>query len=298
MGKKSIHLAAWRKEYLRLVDLRQLEDGTRSEKARCSEALCAGIGKKKLRKIRPLHIAKTIRAIWETGQQSRARRILVVARDMFAEAVGAGYLEKNPATFVKPLPYRIRRARLSMRHWRRTQAILAKETVAWRRLFAVLALITGQRRSDLAKMRFDDVWGDCLHVEQAKTGARIAIPLDLYLRPLRMTLRDVIEQCRQYAPPGETLLRKGNGAALTVYSLTKAFQSAFARAVKWDRSDRTVPCLAEIRSLAERLYSAQGVDTQTLLGHKHKATTAIYHDDRGLTKEEGRWRKLKVRRKT
>jgi integrase len=198
----------------------------------------------------------------------------------------------------KPLPYRILRARLSIRHWRRTQAILATETVAWRRLFAVLALITGQRRSDLAKMRFDDVWGGCLHVEQAKTGARIAIPLDLYLRPLRLMLGDVIEQCRAYAPSGETLLRKGNGAALTAYSLTKAFQGAFARAVKWESDDRTVPCLAEIRSLSERLYSAQGIDTQTLLGHKHKATTAIYHDDRGLSKEEGRWRKLKIRRRT
>nr|WP_241489112.1 hypothetical protein [Cronobacter sakazakii] len=38
--------------------------------------------------------------------------------------------------------------------------------------------------------------------------------------------------------------------------------------------------LHEQRSLAERLYEAQGVDTQKLLGHKSPNHAARYHDDR------------------
>jgi integrase len=297
MGKSKITVSAWRDEYLRLVALRHLDESTRAEKARCAQRLCADIGHKKLRKIRPVHIARTVRAVWDMGQQSRARRILVVARDLFSEAVSAGHIERNPAVPVKPLPCRVRRARLSLQHWRRTRKALAAEAVPWRRLLALLALATGQRRSDLVRMRFSDVWDKHLHIEQLKTGARIALPLELRLSALGVTLGEIVEQCRSYEPPGETLLRKSTGAALSVSSITKAFQRAFERAVTWQREGHAPPCLAEIRSLSERLYSAQGIDTQTLLGHKNKATTALYHDDRGLSRQEGRWRKLKIRRR-
>lgn len=37
----------------------------------------------------------------------------------------------------------------------------------------------------------------------------------------------------------------------------------------------------EQRSLAERLYEAQGIDTLKLLGHKSPNQAARYHDDRG-----------------
>jgi integrase len=296
MAKKGITLNDWRSEYMQVVKLRHLEPSTIAEKDNCAEYLCAAIGARRLRKVRPVHIASVMRDIWETGQQSKARRLLVVARDMFSEAIFAGHIDKNPATPVKPLPYHVRRARLSIRHWRRTQATLETEPTLWRRLLAMLALATGQRRSDLVKMRFSDVWNGYLHVEQVKTGARIAIPLDLKLRALKMSLGDVIERCRQYDPPGGTLLRKSTGKPLTGSMLSKAFTAAFKRAVRWSQPDHTMPSLAECRSLAERLYSAQGIDTQVLLGHKRAATTAIYHDDRGLSRKEGRWRHLSLRR--
>jgi integrase len=37
----------------------------------------------------------------------------------------------------------------------------------------------------------------------------------------------------------------------------------------------------EQRSLAERFYEAQGIDTQKLLGHRSPNQTARYHDVRG-----------------
>ncbi len=46
--------------------------------------------------------------------------------------------------------------------------------------------------------------------------------------------------------------------------------------------EHTQPGFHEIRSLAERLYREQGINTQALLGHKHLKTTNTYHDARGF----------------
>lgn len=45
-------------------------------------------------------------------------------------------------------------------------------------------------------MKFSDVWDDMLHIEQEKTGTRLAIPLSLRNEALNITLSDVISKCR------------------------------------------------------------------------------------------------------
>lgn len=44
---------------------------------------------------------------------------------------------------------------------------------------------------------------------------------------------------------------------------------------------KTPSTFHEQRSLAERLYEVQGVNTKELLGHKSQRQTDSYHDDRG-----------------
>ena len=51
----------------------------------------------------------------------------------------------------------------------------------------LLALMTGQRLSDICKMQFSDIRDGYLHVEQQKTGTRIAIPLALRCDKLNLT---------------------------------------------------------------------------------------------------------------
>ena len=48
-----------------------------------------------------------------------------------------------------------------------------------------------------------------------------------------------------------------------------------------DWKDKTPPTFHEIRSLAIRLYSEQGVNAQLLAGHSDPGTTAIYLNARG-----------------
>ncbi|MDK1071331.1 integrase, partial [Cronobacter sakazakii] len=70
--------------------------------------------------------------------------------------------------------------------------------------------------------------------------------------------------------------------------ITMNFSKARDKAcIEW--GDGTPATFHEQRSLAERLYEAQGIDTQKLLGHKSPKETARYHDDRG--KE---WQEIKL----
>lgn len=52
------------------------------------------------------------------------------------------------------------------------------------------------------------------------------------------------------------------------------------------------PSLHEMRSLSERLYRAQGINTMRLLGHANQEMTDKYNDDRGLSARE--WKRVQV----
>ena len=43
----------------------------------------------------------------------------------------------------------------------------------------LLAIVTGQRPGDISDMKFSDIWDDMLHIEQEKTGVKLAIPLSV-----------------------------------------------------------------------------------------------------------------------
>ena len=170
----------------------------------------------------------------------------------------------------------------------------------------LLAISCGQRRGDLAKMRFDDVVTDAagekyLRIEQQKEagkgfGARVEIPLRLRLDAIGMSLGDVIEHCRQSAAPGPTLLRKAGGGSIEESSLSARF-AEHIRTVLGGAAHETHewPSLHEVRSLSARLYIEQGFPmetVQTLLGHKHAEMTSLYVDDRGLSAD--RWKRVAV----
>ena len=152
-----------------------------------------------------------------------------------------------------------------------------------------LALITGQRRSDLCKMRFDDVWDGHLHVEQTKTGTRLALPIALKLDAIGLTIGQVIDDCRAYSAGTGYMLRKHDGNQLGDASLSARFETAREHA-GITCAKGLPPSLHECRSLAERLYRKQGINTMILLGHKHQSMTDMYNDDRGLS--QGEWKTL------
>lgn len=66
----------------------------------------------------------------------------------------------------------------------------------------------------------------------------------------------------------------------TANTLTTIFKKARDKCgLAWP--EKSVPSFHEQRSLSERLYRDQGIDTQKLLGHKSQKMTDKYNDNRG-----------------
>lgn len=62
-------------------------------------------------------------------------------------------------------------------------------------------------------------------------------------------------------------------------TVSRRFAEARNRScIEWQKNP---PTYHELRSVSQRLYREQGVDTQTLLGHRNAKTTDVYNDPRG-----------------
>jgi len=254
-------------------------------------------GASTLRSIKPRHISAALQ-VFLPDRSSMARRIFDELRDVFREAVANEWCESNPVLNTRRPPNKVKRKRLSLEAWDNMCEVALVHRQAWVLYMLLLALVTGQRRADLGKMRFDDVWDGCLHIEQQKKagkgyGARVALPLALRLDAIGVTLGEVIEMCRHYSKPGPTLLRRNDGQRIELSSLSTRFNEII-RAVHGDGvyAEREWPSLHEVRSLSERLYRSQGIQTQHLLGHKNQEMTDKYNDDRGLSAAE--WKHLAI----
>lgn len=229
----------------------------------------------------------------EQGKKRMAQNLRSVWIDIFKEAQHAGEVPAgyNPALATKAPRVKVMRARLTLESWQKIFTTAEKKEnnfPPWLPNAMLLAVVTGQRREDIGKMQFSDIYDGYLHVVQGKTGARLALPLDLYCAPLQLTLGDVVAKCRASGVVSRWLVHQSSGpsnvkrgAHVHIALLTRSFAEARNQAgVTWP-SDATPPTFHEQRSLAERLYREQGIDTQTLLGHKDQRTTDKYHDNRG-----------------
>lgn len=258
-------------------------------------------GVRPMRTLRPHEISADLRRDFLPTRSSTARRVLAELRDAYHEAIANDWADSNPAQHVKMPTHRVKRDRLTLDVWQQMRTLSQASPQRWVQSLLLLALATGQRRADLAKMRFDDVRDGCLYVEQQKKagkpiGARVAIPLAIRLAATGMTLGDVIEHCRHSAAPGPTLLRTAGGGSIERSSLSARFHEHIV-AVLGDGAYamHEWPSLHEARSLSARTYVAEGMtpaQVQTLLGHKHVEMTSLYLNDRGLS--DGEWKRVEV----
>lgn len=206
--------------------------------------------------------------------------------DLFADAGAKGLVAVNPINVIALKPASVKRERLTLDAF---MAIYQKAPEGWEKRSMELALISIQRREDIANMTFRASKDRHLQVVQQKTGARLKIPLSLRLNALNMTLGDVVSKCRQDGIFSQYLLhhRLCQGQAETgnrvhPQTIGRNFRDCRGKAEIVASAGKTPPTFHEIRSLGIRLYKAQGYDPQTLAGHKEAETTDGYADARGL----------------
>ncbi|HDG1697309.1 TPA: phage integrase Arm DNA-binding domain-containing protein [Kluyvera ascorbata] len=291
-GKRSdITVSEWIDKYVTIQEERlqtgEIRRNSYLQKGKPLRLFREHCGMQHLKDITTLDIAEITDAIKAEGHNRMAQVVRLVLVDAFKEAQHAGHVPPgyNPAMATKQPRHKVTRQRLSFEEWMKIYEA-SQNQQPYLQSGMLLALVTGQRLGDICKMQFSDIWDDMLHVQQEKTGSRLAIPLDLKCEALNMTLRDVISKCRD-AVVSKYLVhfrhstsQSVRGGSVSSSSLTTTFKKAREKCgIEWEKG--TAPTFHEQRSLSERLYREQGIDTQKLLGHKSRKMTDKYNDDRG-----------------
>ena len=288
---KAITTSTWLDRYQAIQDDR-LKSGdirlnTYKQKAKPVSLLRERAGMKLISAVDVRDIAQLLEEYISAGQPRMAQVVRSVLIDVFKEAQHYGEvpLGYTPALATKQPRRKITRQRLSLEEWQKIFDI-ADASHRYMGNAMLLALVTGQRLGDISKMKFSDIWDDHLHVIQEKTGSKIAIPLSLRLNAINWNLRDVVARCRDYAVSPylvhffRSTSQAERGAQVKSNTLTMNFSKARDLAgIDWGKGSPAT--FHEQRSLSERLYKEQGLDTQKLLGHKTQQQTDRYHDDRG-----------------
>lgn len=288
---KAITAISWLDRYWKIQEERlatgDIKTNTYKQKAKPVALLKERVGMKLISAVDVRDIAQILDEYISEGQPRMAQVIRSVLIDVFKEAQHAGEVPPghNPALATKQPRRRITRQRLNLDEWQKIFDI-ADANHKYMGNAMLLALVTGQRLGDISRMKFTDVWDDHLHIEQEKTGSKIAIPLALRCDAINWSLREVIARCRDYAVSPylvhflHSTSQAERGSQVKARTLTMNFSKARDKAnIDWGSG--TPATFHEQRSLSERLYKAQGINTKELLGHKSQQQTDRYHDDRG-----------------
>lgn len=288
-------VADWIPTYLDRVRARKVSAATHGRIRRAVEAFSATHGHLSVSAIGTRHVADYLATISSATMRAKARTAL---QDCFREAITAGWIDRNPASDTRAPTPSVKRARLSVDEYRRIHAWSAENQPSWATRSIEMALVTAQRRSDIAAMRFADVVDGYLRVKPIKTrerGTKLAIPLGLRIDVMGWTVGETIARCRDITVSHfmihhpRTVGRARAGDPVVEDRLSEVFAEARIGAGVAIRNDHP-PTFHEIRSLALRLYAEQGVNVQALAGHKDPAMTAIYTDARG-----SEWIKVSMR---
>ncbi|MEY0599000.1 phage integrase Arm DNA-binding domain-containing protein [Providencia alcalifaciens] len=289
--KVGISVTNWIDRYLEIqkerVELNELKLNSYKQKIKPLNLFKQHCGTLPLKDITALEIAGIIDEVKALGHNRMAQVVRFVLIDVFKEAQHMGHVPPgyNPAQATKKPRNKVKRERLSFEEWEKIYKQSANHQ-HYLRCGMLLAVITGQRLGDITNMKFSDIWDGMLHVQQEKTGTKLAIPLSLRCDALNLTLSDVVSMCRDLVVSPYLLHYKhtsGNakiGGQVSNASLTTSFKNARNKCgLEWE--DGAAPSFHELRSLSERLYREQGIDTQKLLGHRTQIMTDKYNDDRG-----------------
>lgn len=300
---------------LTLWQSRGLAENTLRTRKSLVNAAVRRLGSRPLHEIGVPDVAKILKEYTDQGKGRYAQSLRSTLADIWREAQQEGLLpadHPSPATITRRPDARVRRARLTLDAFRAIQEAaegIGKGRGAWLPNSVLLALVTAQRREDLAIAQFRrgrdwlPAWealqegrphpihpypyiaDGYLWIVQQKTGALVKIPLALRLEAMDLSVGEAVERCRSSVASRYLLHHTapfGNaprGAAIHKDTISRGFRDAREESgLEWP--GKTPPTYHEIRSLAERLYKAQGVNTQALLGHKHARMTEVYADPR------------------
>jgi integrase len=232
------------------------------------------------------HIAEMLEKIEARGKMQWAVHVRSRMKVLCRRGKALGWMKENPATDTERATVTVKRRRLTFEEFQRIYE-KAPEVALWLQNAMLLALVSGQDRSTVARWEHSFQQDGYAVLTRNKTGVRIAIPLELRLDVLGMSLADVIARCRSTGIVSKFLIHHirpnvnaPKGSAIKIKTFTAKFKEA--RDLAGITGD-DAPTFHEMRSLTKRLYMEQGnVDTKALLGHMTDAIADLYANSRGL----------------
>lgn len=286
--------------YKEILTTKQVTEKTMKNRLNYLQFLEETFGKRTLCSIKPFELQRAIHNLAKV-HQSKGKRVMIEIKCLFNEALNEGWIDVNPTVSIRVPKVVIQRNRLTLEQFKVILTEAGGKYPPWVKHLMLLAVVTGQRRSDILKMKFSDIWENegeqCLHITQQKTGSMVSIPLSLYCKELDTTVKQVVDNCRTYyKKQSDLMIRKADGRSLADTSLSFRFMQVRNNAYPQYLHDLAAPSLHECRSLSERIYRAQGIDTRVLLGHKSQRMTDLYNSNRNIKNTD--WSKVKVSFKT
>lgn len=288
-GSAERSVEKWNEKYQSLLDEQDYTPSTRKAYKSFGKRMVRMLGAHTpLQSVDALKVSDGLEAIaGEEGKPRLAQALRAWIRDSFREArVKGWYVGDNPVQDTRlKTAVNVKRARLSLEVFQR---IYSATEITWLKHAMALALVSGQRRQDIGAAQFRDIrdgaWWLIQLSEKSEERHHIVIPLDLRLEAFGMSLGDVVSMCRKTGIASPYLVhhtvtngKRKKGKRLNLDTISRTFADE-VEALDIDWGDKEPPSFHEIRSLAERLYSAQGINTQLLLGHIDPKTTQTYHD--------------------
>lgn len=282
-GQNSFTVEKWIERYSTLLKRRDLAANTYKIRTNQLATIGGKMGAMILAKVTTRDIAEFLEPWIDEGKNTMAGAMRSVLSDMFREAMVEGHVTQNPVEPTRAPKIEVARLRLHLASFNLIREA-SEQLPVWFRLALELAIVTGQRREDIAEMRFSHIYDDRLHITQTKTGAMIAIPLSLTLPVVGLRLGAVVDRSR-LASRTDFLISSGirkNCPDGNIHpdGLTKKF--VMARNLAGIEFSENPPTFHEIRSLSGRLYEElHGEEfVQKLLGHKSDKMTKKYLDVR------------------
>jgi integrase len=280
---------AWEGKYRELLAGHDITKETRANYLAHSRRIVKAMGQRPIRQITAMDVADFLDGIVAEGLPGVAKAVKGYMRLSFSEAVGKGWIDTVPVRDVRITTKAVvKRARLTLDVFNRVYETAPTE---WLRNAMALALVSAQRREDVARAEFKDFhdggWWLTQASEKTDHPHRIFIPNELSPRGFNISLGAVVSRSRKSGVVSRFVVhqtvRRGAssvGGALRLSTVSRAFTDAVdALGIDW--GTKTPPTFHEIRSLALRLYGDQGVNVQLLAEHSDPDTTAIYLNSRG-----------------
>jgi len=245
-------------------------------------ALVAKVGDWNVAAVTTMDVAEFLKIV-STGDRAKQayRQVLI---DLFRTAVEQGWRDDNPVEATRKPHARRKRQRLTKAQF---DAIYACSPDFLRNAMD-LAVITLQRRDDVASLRWDSVREADVRIEQNKTGKRLAIGIDARLRSLLERCQDrisspfVIHRLPDRIKAREQRCKdREHHTQVMPEMITRAFDRARDQAGINEGlpEGETPPTFHEIRSLGADLYRQAGRPEnwiQKLLGHEDIDMTRHY----------------------